>query len=1029
MHPIRKLFMWLALFGACHATTTTDLAVDADTGSRLAMPIEVLGPAMTTSSVAFSLSDSGARTLHLRTHGLNFQAAGSLQINDGPWIDLNNANSALTVIGTAASFGGIGGAFTVISMNLALTGTELVTGRNTVAFRFNGTDGRSSGFRVLDFNLLDDQGTALLPASLFVQEDPSTWTAPHPDEADLQAGQNLWNTATLIESPINANHVLLAHCSDCHSVDGRDLKYFSYSNNSIIQRSVFHGLTEAQGELIASFIRSNPSPAPGRVYNPPFQPGPGADAAPLSEWSAGMGIDAVLDSDSLILSSLPASAAAMREPATSGATLRRYNIREAPIALPLLDWNHWLPSVSPADALGSVDAFRASTAYQAYQTIRAGLADPATRGAYVQSQLLNDSTTWYLTRGALEAAITTHNGTGTEAAFVDNYNAAVWSAQKMWEVVQEFDLQGAGQQLYGLNGERASWFITNRFIFDVSPHAINNVSGAPDLTTYQVMGDATLGNTCPVTPGNKTGSCRILMNEFIASNWYDVQLQLNGGMRRSAMAVHQIVDWGYMKNFENVGVNSGFAQPLRLARFAAKAMDELDTGIGPDNISWGWNYRDEVTQFMQIAAESQLPSGWASNPAYAKSLTSLYQTWLEKTASFDPAMWQASQGKLGVPLSGEYDGVNFPPSSYVLNSGSFPNGGSVSDNLNRSFIDQYVKELPALVALHQPAALVNGMTNFGALLYPSNNWVARRVPVSAAVAAPSGVVVVASGTEELTVTWNAVAGATSYNVKRAAPGLPALTVAYFVADRSFVDREVQPGKTYAYTISANTTADAAEGPDSQAVAAPPIATGLVMQWMLGDTLVDGAVVPEIASSAPRNSGKVFRTPEGDAYVSLAQNTNRWLGNTTTLTASIQLSPGATGVGSAGASPAITGSTGRTNQDYYFGVLNAQGKVGAGVMGCDGTTASQPVVYSTQALNDGAWHRIAITRNVQSGTIQVYVDGVLSNSGVSGTGRCEGISRSLGRIDSTTSGRGWPGLLKDVRIYDTVLSSAAIAGGT
>jgi len=46
-----------------------------------------------------------------------------------------------------------------------------------------------------------------------------------------------------------------AKCSDCHAQDGRDLKYFNYSNNSM-GRSIFHGLTAAQGDLIASYIRS-----------------------------------------------------------------------------------------------------------------------------------------------------------------------------------------------------------------------------------------------------------------------------------------------------------------------------------------------------------------------------------------------------------------------------------------------------------------------------------------------------------------------------------------------------------------------------------------------------------------------------------------------------------------------------------------------------------------------------------------------------------------------------------------------------
>jgi hypothetical protein len=46
--------------------------------------------------------------------------------------------------------------------------------------------------------------------------------------------------------------------------DGRDLKYFNFSNNSIITRSRFHGLTTLQGEQIAAYIRSLRFPNPGR---------------------------------------------------------------------------------------------------------------------------------------------------------------------------------------------------------------------------------------------------------------------------------------------------------------------------------------------------------------------------------------------------------------------------------------------------------------------------------------------------------------------------------------------------------------------------------------------------------------------------------------------------------------------------------------------------------------------------------------------------------------------------------------------
>src|SRR6185295_10423817 len=139
-------------------------------------------------------------------------------------------------------------------------------------------------------------GTAMVSSSAFVQDDPSTWKPPSALAADISAGKSLWSSAPLKTA---AGEPILAKCGDCHAQDGRDLKYFNYSNNSIRVRSMFHGLTAQQGDQIASYIRSlnTPAPASARPWNPPYQPGPGLDSAPVANWAAGAGLDAVLESN------------------------------------------------------------------------------------------------------------------------------------------------------------------------------------------------------------------------------------------------------------------------------------------------------------------------------------------------------------------------------------------------------------------------------------------------------------------------------------------------------------------------------------------------------------------------------------------------------------------------------------------------------------------------------------------------------------------------------------------------------------
>ena len=124
---------------------------------------------------------------------------------------------------------------------------------------------------------------------------------------------------------------------------------------------MFHGLTAQQGTQIASYIRSLNLPNPGRPWNPPYQPGPGLDSQPVTDWAAGAGLDAVLDSDADMAPYL------MPGGSTAGWSATSYlNAREIPISFQLLDWNSWLPVVHPMDTFGT--AFISSPLNLAFST-------------------------------------------------------------------------------------------------------------------------------------------------------------------------------------------------------------------------------------------------------------------------------------------------------------------------------------------------------------------------------------------------------------------------------------------------------------------------------------------------------------------------------------------------------------------------------------------------------------------------------------------------------------------------------------
>jgi cytochrome c553 len=471
----------LAALGGCGSGGDDPRSGPASCPDCLVMPIEVLGAAGTTREAPFALSaDPGrARKLHLQIHGLAYQDMASVQVNDGPWVPLSN--DTVTVAEPGLRYGGIGGSFATLKLSLDLAEGALRAGDNTLRFRFEKTDGRALGFRVLAFDVLDDAGGSLLSgATKFAQDDPSTWKAPRSAPEDIAAGEALWKDAELSHSPLDGTK-LRARCADCHAHDGRDLKYFNYSNLSIIERSKFHGLTEEQGEQIASYIRALPGPAPGRPWNPPYQPGPGLDDKPIEEWSAGAGLEWALDADRETQAHLPGEGESRDALVGPGARLSSVNVRQTPIALQLLDWNHWLPDVHPKDALGD-EAYASLHNVKLYGDIRAALAaaeGPDARMDLVRGDLRNRLYDWANSmtysyddpsypggkRVGLYQAIMPEVGVTAEQ-FRSAYAGAAWNAVKQWEIMQEFALEGEGPALYGMNGESRSWF-ANRH---VAPH-------------------------------------------------------------------------------------------------------------------------------------------------------------------------------------------------------------------------------------------------------------------------------------------------------------------------------------------------------------------------------------------------------------------------------------------------------------------------------------------------------------------------------------------------------------------------------
>ena len=581
------------------ADTTTD---------RMLLPIEVLSADGTAVSRTVTLQPEqaqSARSLWLQIHGVRYAEQASVQVNTSAWIPLNN--NTVTIAGPGKSFGGIGGGFATLAMTLPLPNGTVVSGVNTIRFRFNQTDGVNSAYRVLVWNFLTIDGRKIIPPDNFAEDLPETWAPPFPDVASIRAGRELWQGASLAVNNLPNSQRIQAHCADCHAQDGRDLKYFNFSNASIIDRSRFHGLSVLQGEQIASYIRSLALPNPGRPWNPPYQPGPGLDEQPISSWAAGAGLDWVLDQDTEALpylfgqhdarlsgtaSNPRGNTASLGELVThiTPETFRpdgNLNPRQIPIALQLPDWSQWLPRVHPKDAWGS--AFTQSE----FAALYAGEESPGKTGKIaanpqLRALLAADQREDYNVRALVPAfAQWSQARRSFLRRFVDGktvwstaltdkvYSTQLWQLVKTWEMMQEFGLEGRGRDIFGSTADSRSWF--NTIPADTAPSAAHIPDGA-----------AGVGGSG-------------LTNEYLSASWYELQIVLYSGNHQHRD--RGPVDWVYViGRFRDLYGETHQPEPARLLVAVIKALQSTDPHLGPENLSQGWRPEQNVDPRIMVSA-------------------------------------------------------------------------------------------------------------------------------------------------------------------------------------------------------------------------------------------------------------------------------------------------------------------------------------------------------------------------------------------------------------------------------------------
>ncbi len=682
---------------------------------RIRLPIEVFGSGLSSVEISIDIVDAtGVDTLFLQAHRIGYEeglsdrvgeAKASVKINEHPWLPITN--DTVDLHEPERSYGGIGGGYHTVRFTIPVRGIR--AGVNTLVFRFNGTDQITSGYRILALNFLRG-GHPVLAASRFYDDDPRNWESPSTVSSDIEAGERWWHQRDLLKLP-NGDPLSTA-CADCHAQDGRDLKYFNYSNESIIQRSVFHGLSLKQGASIASYIRTLdvPSPARARPWNPPYQPGPGMDAQPKEAWAAGAGLSAVLERDQDMFPYLKPPGTSWSEVAHTEQTL---NLRQMPIAVQLPDWNAWLPHVHPLDAWGS--HFTGGVAHAKYQALRKNLpalvAEP-TAALITSVGNLDDGARQFISRGR-----TDDTGGGNwrtrDGATIDTIapglsreqaklGLAKWLGVKHWELIQEYGLEQlpsvVAPPIRGIQyGEALGWPSDGQSVWANAPHMT-----ADNKRNYAGQSE--------------------VVGLFQSSVWYQLQMLLNSGMRLGWDT--RPVDWSYHFRFIRLlAEKSGQPQSLRFFQSKIKAYQARDNGHGP--VNYGWQHRflhpwqlysdDRGDRTLHAALDDIRPGLWVE---VFEAITSAAMDTLETKPEYDLTQWPRRAPGDSSGRWWKLEGADHRPADWT-------GSGDLFDQPSYNHADAYYRLLPRLKSVGVSQALLQRIANWCAAAWPNGDWMRR----------------------------------------------------------------------------------------------------------------------------------------------------------------------------------------------------------------------------------------------------------------------------------------------------------------
>ena len=554
--------------------------------------------------------------LYVKVNNLNDASTMKYRLKENgakSWQNWQTSKPDFRLFPKDKAYGGLDGGFSTTQFATPISGI-LPNRSYQLQFRYAHIAGsETSGYRILDMALWLNNDK--LAANQLVNQIANgrtditgvDWKGPYETDADMASksaqGGQLWRGEIGPQLIDVKGNLMTASCADCHTSSGWDLKYFNYSDKSIIARSNFHGLSRTDGEKIAQYIRdlSFKRSVRGRPWQPPFQPGPEADDDPF-EWAAGQGLENVLDTDKEMLTELfgnsNPSKAEIRK--TINGFNGNTNLRTQKLSLQFPDWNAWLPKVLPKDlvAQGIITTQDYQSINNAYLDLRSKVDTPAKVEALNSKKAADRSANNGIFKVFGDFSAVLHNVLqGKNSKFprspewADNtpaYEAdrermkrslAPWFSIKVFEVIHEFALHDISdlKNIDDAQEEAFQWPTREWVVFQNAAHIISETRSK----SYFSLTD--------LTDDQQTRGI------YLSSIWYQIQLTLTPGHRKGGVV--NANDFAYnLLHVHRLGLRAGIYEPTRWLQNYIKTAEQRNNGMTPAQSKSGpirgWNMRE-----------------------------------------------------------------------------------------------------------------------------------------------------------------------------------------------------------------------------------------------------------------------------------------------------------------------------------------------------------------------------------------------------------------------------------------------------